>query len=59
MLDQAKKQYAARVLEGVGKMPALTSFCVSTTKTTEGLKEGWTLKQVKKPYRFNEKQKSC
>jgi len=30
---------------------------VSTTKTT-GLKEGWALKQVKKPYCFNEKQKS-
>lgn len=28
------------------------------TKTTEGLKEGWVLKQVKKPYCFNEKQKS-
>ena len=58
MLDQAKKQYAARVLEGVGKIPALTSISVSTTKTTEGLKEGWALKQVKKPYHFNEKQKS-
>lgn len=58
MLDQAKKQYAARVLEGVGKIPALTSMSVSTTKTTEGLKEGWALKQLKKPYRFNEKQKS-
>ena len=58
MLDQAKKHYAARVLEGVGKVPALTSISVSTTKTTGGLKEGWALKQVKKPYRFNEKQKS-
>ena len=55
MLDQSKKQYAARVLEGVGKIPALKSMSVSTTKTTEGLKEGWALKQLKKPYRFNEK----
>ena len=58
MLDQAKEQYVTRVLEGVGKIPALTSISVSTTKTTEELKEGWALKQVKKPYRFNEKQKS-
>ena len=58
MLDQAKKQYAARALEGVGKIPALTSMSVKTTKTTEGLKLGWPLKQLKKPYRLNEKQKS-
>ena len=59
MLDQAKKQYAARVVEGVGKIPALTSTSASSTaKIAEGLKEGWALKQVKKPYRFNEKQKS-
>ena len=31
---------------------------VKTTKTTEGLKEGWPQKQLKKPYRLNEKQKS-
>ena len=59
MLDQAKKQYAARVVERVGKIPALTSTSASSTaKIAEGLKEGWALKQVKKPYRFNEKQKS-
>lgn len=52
LLDHAKKQYAARVLEGVGKIPALTSISVSTTKTTEGLKEGWALKQVKKTISF-------
>ena len=48
-LTRPKKQYPARVLEGVGKIPAITSISVSTTKTTEGLKEGWALKQVKKP----------
>ena len=59
MLDQAKKQYAARVVEGVVKIPALTSISASSTaKVTGELKEGWALKQVKKPYRFNEKQKS-
>ena len=30
----------------------------STTKITAGLKAGWALKQVKKPYHFDEKQKS-
>jgi len=39
-------------------MPALTSISVNTTKTTQGLKEGWALKKAKRPYRFNEKQKS-
>ena len=58
MLDQVKTQYAANILEGVGRIPALTSISVSTTKTVGGLKEGWVLKQVKKPDRFNEKQKS-
>ena len=36
----------------------LTSMSVNTAKTTERLKEGWALKQLKKPYRLNEKQKS-
>lgn len=57
MLDQVKKLCAARALKGVGKIPALTSISVSTTKETEGLKEGWKLWQVKKRYGSNEKQK--
>ena len=59
LLDHAKKEYAARILEGAGKVPALTARMVSTsTDTAEGLKESWELKQIKNPYRFNEKQKS-
>lgn len=52
MLDQVRKQCAARALEGVGKIPALTSITVSTTKRTVGLTEGWVLKQVKKAMWF-------
>ena len=52
MLDQVKKQCAARALEGVGGIPALTSISVSTTKRTEELKEGWVLKQVRKAMWF-------
>ena len=51
MPDQVKKQCAARALEGVGKILALKSISVSTTKRTEGLKEGWVFKQVKKVVR--------
>ena len=58
LLDHAKKEYAARILEGVGKVPTLTGMVSSSTDTTEVLKESWALKQIKKPYRFNEKQKS-
>ena len=58
MLDQARKQYATRVLEGVGKIPALDKHVSKHGKKTEELKEGWALKQLKKPYRLNEKQKS-
>ena len=31
---------------------------VNTAKTTEGLKVGWAVKHLKKPYRLNAKQKS-
>ena len=59
LLDHARKEYAVRILEGVGKVPALTARMVSSsTDTAEGLKESWELKQIKNPYRFNEKQKS-
>ena len=59
LLDHAKKEYAARILDGVGKVPALTARMVSSsTDTAEGLKKSWELKQIKNSYRFNEKQKS-
>ena len=58
LLGHAKKEYAASILEGVGKVPALTGMVSSSTDTAEGLKESWALKQIKNPYRLNEKQKS-
>lgn len=57
LLDKAKEQYAERILEGVGKIPVLPEIAAPSA-TKEPLKEGWALKQTKKPYRFNDKQKS-
>ena len=57
LLDYAKVEYAARLSDGVGKIPVLPARAV-TTSTIAALNEGWALKQMKKPYRFNEKQKS-
>lgn len=56
VLDQAKEGYAARLLEGVGTIPTLPQTTSASTGATQ-LKEGWALKQTKKPYRFSEKQK--
>ena len=58
LLDYAKAEYAARLSEGVGKIPVLSATAMTTTSTVAPLSEGWALKQMKKPYRFNEKQKS-
>lgn len=59
LLDHAKVEYAARLLEGVGKIPVLPEIAAtSNSAAKERLKEGWALKQMKKPYRFSEKQKS-
>ena len=57
LLDLAKLEYAARLAEGVGKIPVLPVVRV-TSSTRAPLTEGWALKQIRKPYRFNEKQKS-
>ena len=56
LLDLAKKEYASRLMEGVSKIPVLSQIASSET-TRVPLKEGWALRQAKKAYRFNEKQK--
>ena len=57
LLDLAKLGYAERLLEGAGKIPVLPEITASST-AKQGLKEGWALRPMKKPYRFSEKQKS-
>lgn len=55
-MDLAKQQYASNLQAGVGRIPSFqqpTSIRVSNTTA----KEGWAFKQLKKAYRFNEKQK--
>ena len=60
LMDLAKHQYAARLQEGVGLIPALRAVPSSVGSSHQGeeVKEGWVLKQVKKPYRFNQKRKT-
>ena len=59
LLDRAKTEYATRLLEGVGKIPTLPNTSGTSASTcTERLQEGWALKQMKKPYRFSDKQQS-
>ena len=55
--ERAKEQNAERILEGVGKIPVLPEIAAPSA-TKEPLKEGWALKQTKRPYRFNDKQNS-
>ena len=59
-MDLAKHQYATSLQEGVGLIPALRAVPSSVGSSHQGeeVKEGWVLKQVKKPYRFNQKQKT-
>ena len=58
LLEYAKVEYAARFPERVGKIPVLPPRAV-TTSTIVALNEGWPLKQMKRPYHFIEKKKSC
>ena len=59
LLDHAIKDYASLLSEGAGRIPVLPeTAATSSSRAREPLKEGWALKQTKKPYRFNEKQKS-
>ena len=59
-MDLAKHQYTTRLQEGVGLIPALQAVpsSVGSSHQCEEVKEGWALKQVKKPYRLNQKQKT-
>ena len=58
-MDLAKQQYATRLQEGVGLFPSLqVSSSVDSSNQSETFKEGWALKEMKKAYRFNEKQKT-
>ena len=60
LMDLAKHQYTTCLQEGVGLIPALRAVpsSVGSSHQCEEVKEGWTPKQVKKPYRFNQKQKT-
>ena len=60
LMHLAKHQYAGCLQEGVGLIPALRAVpsSVGSSHQREKVKEGWALKQVKKPYRFNQKQKT-
>lgn len=52
-LDKAKVKYAARLEEGSSSMPTIPLPPESCPRSTEG----FAFKQVKKAYRFNEKQR--
>ncbi len=59
LLDHAMQDYAELLSEGVGKIPVLPEVAATSNSGAKvRLKEGWALKQMKKPYRFNEKQNS-
>ena len=58
LLDKAKVKYAARLEEGSSSVPTIPlppETCPRSTGHVT-LPEGFALKQVKKVYRFNEKQ---
>lgn len=58
LLDLAKTEYDCLLCEGMASMLTLllsTSTLVTISSTAQ---EGWALKESKKPYRFNEKQKT-
>ena len=59
LLDHAKLGYKSRLEEGIGYTVSVTS-AVRKEVPPGGfqVKKGWALKCVKKPYRFNEKQKA-
>ena len=47
-MDLAKQQYSIRLQEGIGLFPSLQAH-------GQTVMEGWVLKELKKPYRFNSK----
>ena len=58
LLDLAKTEYAGLLQEGVSCKPTTQSMTALPAKEFVDLQEGWALKESKKSYRFNEKQKS-
>ena len=58
LLDMAKTEYASLLRESVAAMPTLLSASATLTTISSVAQEGWELKESKKSYRFNEKQKS-
>ena len=61
-MDHAKLGYKSRLEEGIGYTVSVTSVSSAARKEVppSGLQveKGWALKCIKKPYRFNEKQKA-
>ena len=57
VIDLAKIGYKSYLEEGVGKLPSLQAP-VRREDSRVSLKEGWALREVRKAYRFSEKQKS-
>ena len=57
LADRAKRLYAAKLMEGASKVPALIPKC-SPCATSEVIPKGWALKPARKNYKFNDKQKN-
>lgn len=57
LLDLAKTEYASILREGVAPIPTLLSIATRTS-VSSAAQEGWALREAKKAYRFNEKQRS-
>ena len=58
LMDLAKQQYSIRLQEGVGLPSLQAPASAGSSIQGQTVKEGWALKELKKPYRFNEKQKA-
>ena len=56
LLDLAKLKYAAILQGGESSLPTITATSSSATESPVARSEGWSLKQAKKAYRFNEEQ---
>ena len=56
--DLAKKQYASRLEEAVSRVPSLVATDPgSPSSQTQSAKQGWALKEMKKPYLLSMNQK--
>ena len=56
LLDLAKTEYASILCEGITPMPTLPSMA-TRTGISSAAQEGWALRETKKAYCFNEKQR--